>query len=133
MQFRDDINGLRAWAVAAVVLFHFGIPGFTGGFVGVDVFFVISGFLMTRIITEGLESRAAGGQFTILRFYLARALRIVPALLVLCATVLSIGWAVVPEDDFRILARHVASSAAFVSNMTYWHEAGYFDTSSIDK
>lgn len=67
--FRHDINGLRAWAVIAVVLFHFGVPGFVGGFVGVDVFFVISGFLMTQIIVSGIES----GNFSLWRFYLARA------------------------------------------------------------
>ena len=79
--FRYDINGLRAWAVVAVVLYHFGVPGFAGGFVGVDVFFVISGFLMTGIIITGLER----GNFSLWGFYLARARRIIPALLVLCA------------------------------------------------
>lgn len=78
--FRHDINGLRAWAVMAVVLYHFGVPGFAGGFVGVDVFFVISGFLMTSIIISGLEQ----GRFSLWGFYLARARRIIPALLVLC-------------------------------------------------
>ena len=133
MTFRPDINGLRAWAVVAVVLFHFGIPGFSGGFVGVDVFFVISGFLMTRIISDGLMRRATGGDFSILRFYLSRALRIVPALLVLCMVVLLIGWTIMPQADFRILVRHVVASVTFVSNMTYWRESGYFAASSLDK
>ena len=86
--FRDDINGLRAWAVAAVVLFHFGLPGLRGGFVGVDVFFAISGFLMTGIVVKALER----GRFSVWEFYLARARRIVPALAVLCAVLLAAGW-----------------------------------------
>lgn len=75
--FRRDINGLRAWAVIAVVLYHFGIVGFGGGFVGVDVFFVISGFLMTGIISRGLQ----GGNFSVWSFYWDRGKRIAPALI----------------------------------------------------
>ena len=80
--FRHDINGLRAWAVLAVVFYHFGVPGFSGGFIGVDVFFVISGFLMTAIIVNGLER----GNFSLWSFYLARARRIIPALIALWST-----------------------------------------------
>lgn len=87
-QFRNDINGLRAWAVIAVVLYHFNIPGFTGGFIGVDIFFVISGFLMTGIIVSGLETN----NFSLWNFYLARARRIIPPLLVLCSALLIFGW-----------------------------------------
>ena len=72
--FRADINGLRAWAVVAVVLYHFGVPGLSGGFVGVDVFFVISGLLMTGIIIEALQAE----RFSLVKFYLARARRILP-------------------------------------------------------
>ena len=86
--FRRDINGLRAWAVVAVVLYHFHVPGFNGGFVGVDVFFVISGFLMSGIVVKGLEQ----ARFSVVGFYIARARRIVPALLGLCAFLLSVGW-----------------------------------------
>lgn len=127
--FRKDINGLRAWAVVAVVLFHFGVPGFAGGFVGVDVFFVISGFLMTQIIFKGLE----GGSFSVWSFYLARAKRIVPALLVLCAVLLLAGWFVLPAPDYRPLGTHALTSVLFASNIQYWREAGYFDTTSHDK
>ena len=74
--FRKDINGLRAWAVVAVVLFHFGVPGLSGGFIGVDVFFVISGFLMTTIIIKKLENPQQ--RFSVWDFYLARAKRIAP-------------------------------------------------------
>src|SRR6478609_8608903 len=82
--FRNDINALRAWAVLAVVFYHFGVPGFSGGFVGVDVFFVISGFLMTGIIVRGLENKS----FSLPEFYFARIRRILPGLAALCAVVL---------------------------------------------
>lgn len=127
--FRHDINGLRAWAVLAVVLYHFGVPGFGGGFVGVDVFFVISGFLMTGIIVSGLER----GTFSLWGFYLARARRIIPALLVLCLTLLILGWFWLPSADYKVLGTHAATALAFVSNMQFWREAGYFDTASHEK
>lgn len=129
MTFRPDIAGLRAWAVLAVVLFHFGIPGFSGGFAGVDIFFTISGYLMAHIIVRGLEK----GQFSIWGFYLARARRIVPALLVLCAVLLALGWFVLPATDYRPLGMHALTSVLFASNIQYWREAGYFDAASHDK
>ncbi|MGL4937022.1 acyltransferase family protein [Shewanella sp.] len=127
--FRHDINGLRAWAVVAVVLYHFGVPGFAGGFVGVDVFFVLSGFLMTGIIISGLER----GNFSLWDFYLARARRIIPALLVLCASLLILGWFWLPNTDYKMLAGHVGTAVAFVSNLKFWREAGYFDAASHEK
>lgn len=127
--FRHDINGLRAIAVVAVVLYHFGIPGFSGGFVGVDVFFVISGFLMTGIIVSGLER----DNFSLWGFYLARARRIVPALLMLCTSLLILGWFWLPSLDYKQLATHTATALAFVSNLKFWAEAGYFDSASHDK
>lgn len=75
-RFRSDINGLRTWTVVAVILYHFSLPGLVGGFIGVDVFFVLSGFLMTGIVLRGLER----GDFSRAAFYLARARRIVPGL-----------------------------------------------------
>ncbi|QGH60148.1 acyltransferase family protein [Serratia proteamaculans] len=127
--FRHDINGLRAWAVIAVVLFHFGIPGFAGGFVGVDVFFVISGFLMTQIIVTGLET----GKFSIWRFYLARARRIIPALLALCLTLLVLGWFFLTTVDYSTLSKHVLVAILFISNVKFWKESGYFDAASHEK
>jgi peptidoglycan/LPS O-acetylase OafA/YrhL len=124
--FRHDINGLRAWAVLAVVFYHFGVPGFKGGFVGVDVFFVISGFLMTAIIVKGLEH----GNFSLWSFYLARARRILPALVVLCIALLIAGWFWLPTADYRVLATNVITALTFVSNLKFWREAGYFDISS---
>lgn len=127
--FRLDINGLRAWAVAAVILYHFGIPGLEGGFVGVDVFFVISGFLMTGIIVQGLER----DRFSLVAFYLARAKRIAPALLVLCAALLTLGWFTLPSLDYRTLATQAVFSSLFLSNIKFWTEAGYFDAASHEK
>lgn len=128
-EFRADINGLRAWAVIVVVLYHFEVPFFQGGFVGVDVFFVISGYLMTQIISRGLETR----RFSLLQFYLSRARRILPALLVLCVTLLVVGWKFLLATDYRLLANHVISSLGFFSNFKYWRESGYFDPSSHEK
>jgi peptidoglycan/LPS O-acetylase OafA/YrhL len=111
--FRGDVNGLRAWAVMAVILYHFGVPGFGGGFVGVDVFFVISGFLMTGIVIKGLEQ----GSFSVLAFYGARIRRIVPALLGLCFFLLVLGYAVLSPPDYKTLATHALSAISFVSNL----------------
>ena len=129
MQFREDINGLRAIAVIAVVLFHFNSSWIPGGFAGVDVFFVISGFLMTGIIFKGLEQE----NFSILRFYVARANRIIPALAILCIVLLILGWFYLTPQDYKALGKHAASSVAFVSNVTYWLESGYFDALSSEK
>ncbi|MDO9146304.1 MAG: acyltransferase family protein [Hydrogenophaga sp.] len=126
------MNGLRAWAVVAVVLFHFGVPGFGGGFVGVDVFFVISGFLMTGIVVRGLE-RGGSPWFFMASFYMARARRILPALIVLCAVLLALGWWVLMPLDYKALGTHVAFSLVFLSNIKFWREAGYFDAASHEK
>ena len=129
MQFRKDINGLRAIAVIAVVLFHFNASWMPGGFAGVDVFFVISGFLMTGIIFRGTEQE----NFSILKFYVARANRIVPALAVLCLVLLVFGWFYLTPLDYKALGKHVASSMGFISNVIYWRESGYFDAASHEK
>jgi peptidoglycan/LPS O-acetylase OafA/YrhL len=123
--FRKDINGLRAWAVLSVVLYHFGVKGFGGGFVGVDIFFVISGFLMTRIIVEGLES--GSNSFSVWKFYIARAVRIVPALFFLCSVLLIVGWFCLTPIEYSTLGRHVVSAIGFFSNYTFFKEVGYFD------
>ena len=127
--FRADINGLRAWAVVAVVLYHFGVPGLSGGFVGVDVFFVISGLLMTGIIIEALQAE----QFSLVKFYLARARRILPALLVLCVVLLLLGWFFLMPAEYQNLGRHARDSLLFSSNLRYLRESGYFDVGSHEK
>ncbi|MDG1579400.1 acyltransferase family protein [Pseudomonas sp. GOM6] len=130
MRFRADINGLRAWAVAVVVLFHFDVPGFSGGFVGVDVFFVISGFLMTGIIVRGLRQHER--PFSLLAFYLARARRILPALAVLCATLLLLGWPWLPATEYAALGQQAVAALGFFSNILFWREAGYFTRDAHD-
>lgn len=129
MEFRKDINGLRAVAVIAVVLYHFGLTGFNGGFSGVDVFFVLSGFLMASIILGKLEKN----RFSLKEFYLSRARRIVPALTVLCATLLVLGWIWLPATDYAQLAKQSSSSLLFLSNFLFRSEAGYFDVLSQNK
>jgi peptidoglycan/LPS O-acetylase OafA/YrhL len=127
--FRTDINGLRAYAVLGVLLYHAGIAGFGGGFAGVDVFFVLSGYLMTAIIWQRLEQ----DRFSLAGFYLDRARRIVPALLAVCAALLVFGWFWLPPMDYARLGEHAAGSASFVSNFIYKGEEGYFDAPSRDK
>ena len=123
MQFRKNINALRALAVLSVVLFHFRIPGFAGGFAGVDVFFVISGFLMTGIIFAGLQQQ----RFSLLGFYASRARRIIPALLTLCVALLIFGYVYLPLDDFRETIRTIKSSLLFSSNFLFARDGNYFD------
>jgi len=127
--YRVDINGLRAWAVLAVVLYHFSVPGFSGGFAGVDVFFVISGFLMAKIIYTGLDS----GGFSLWNFYFSRARRIWPALIVLCCVLLVVGWYILMPLEYQALGKHARDSLLFSSNLRYLGEAGYFDAASSGK
>ena len=129
LRYRRDIDGLRALAVGAVVAFHAAPSALTGGFVGVDIFFVISGFLITSI----LAAEIAEGEFSIARFYARRVKRIFPALgLVLFAT-LAAGWLFLLADEYAQLGRHVAGGAGFVSNLVLWSEADYFDNASVTK
>lgn len=129
MEFRKDIHGLRAVALLAVLLYHFKVPGFNGGFAGVDIFFVISGFFMTGIIMRGL----AAGDFSLAGFYWSRTRRIAPALLVVCAAVLVAGWFCAPPADYTQLGLHAASAVTYVSNFVFKGEDGYFDILSQDK
>lgn len=129
MNFRYDINGLRAYAVIAVVLFHFNPAWLSGGFAGVDVFFVISGYLMTRIIV----GRYDAAKLSVWNFYLDRGRRIIPALAFLCGVLISYGiWKLSPIGLMQ-LAKHIIGSLLFISNGMYWLESGYFDASSHTK
>lgn len=128
--FRFDINALRALAVIAVLLFHFDHNLFPGGFVGVDIFFVISGYLMTAIILKGLNQ----GNFSLLRFYKMRAKRIVPALVAVCAACLLFGFCNFGTISFELLSRHIRDSLLFISNFTYLREStDYFGAEAFSK
>lgn len=127
--YRRDIDGLRAVAILCVVIFH-AFPGvLPGGFVGVDVFFVISGFLISRIIFSGL----AAGSFEFSSFYAHRVKRIAPALVVVLMTCFAFGWLVLLPDEFKQLGKHIAAGAGFFQNFMLWSEAGYFDKASALK
>lgn len=129
MKFRSDINGLRAIALIAVVLFHFNPSIAPGGFAGVDIFFVISGFLMTGIIFKGLNTDT----LNLAEFYLCRANRIIPPLAALCFILLFFTWFMLPPLDYLNLGKHAASSITFLSNLIYFNESGYFDASAREK
>jgi peptidoglycan/LPS O-acetylase OafA/YrhL len=127
--YRPDIDGLRAVAVIAVVLYH-GWPNyFPGGFIGVDIFFVISGYLITSIIVADLEQ----GRFSILDFYSRRIRRIFPALLLVLAATIGFGWLILLPAEFRQTGLHVAAGGSFISNLLLWRESGYFDNAAITK
>jgi peptidoglycan/LPS O-acetylase OafA/YrhL len=127
--YRADIDGLRAVAVLAVVGFHTYPALFPGGFVGVDVFFVISGYLITGILLDNLRER----RFSFLEFYRRRIQRIFPALLVVLAACLAAGWCLLMPDEFQDVARHALASAGFFSNWLLWHRNFYFDTGADTK
>jgi peptidoglycan/LPS O-acetylase OafA/YrhL len=127
--YRPDIDGLRAIAVLSVVFFHAFPSVLTGGFVGVDVFFVISGFLITGILYR--ESQL--GQVSLKSFYSKRVRRIFPALLLVLVFSLVIGWIALTSDEYTQLTRHGAAGAAFLSNVVFWRESGYFDNPAETK
>lgn len=127
--FRYDINGLRAWAVIAVMLYHFKIPFFNGGFIGVDVFFVISGFLMTKIIMTGIDNK----NFSIINFYLARAKRIIPALVILCVVTLIVGYLFLTISEYTKMAESVRSAVMFKSNLLFKSQFNYFDDIALNR
>jgi peptidoglycan/LPS O-acetylase OafA/YrhL len=122
-QYRSDIDGLRAFAVLSVVLFH-AFPEFiTGGFIGVDVFFVISGFLISTIIFEKLDQ----GSFSFTDFYARRVRRIFPALILVLVTSFILGWCILFVSEYKQLGKHIAGGAGFIANFILWSESSYFD------
>jgi len=126
LTYRSDIDGLRAIAVISVVLFHAFPNILKGGFIGVDVFFVISGFLISSILFENIENN----RFNILNFYKKRILRIFPALIIVLLTCLVFGYFILFEDEYKNLGKHIAGGVSFISNIILWREAGYFDSSA---
>jgi peptidoglycan/LPS O-acetylase OafA/YrhL len=119
---RPDIDGLRALAIVPVVLYHVGAPGCFGGFVGVDVFFVISGYLITGILVRELER----GGISLRDFYRRRVLRIFPALFAMLAVCAVVAWATMLPGEFSAFARSTFATALFSSNLFFWRESGYF-------
>ena len=126
---RQDIDGLRAVAVLCVIAHHIAPGAVPGGFVGVDIFFVISGFLVTRLIDEAMHA----GRFRYVEFIWKRCRRIVPALIALLIGTLVMGACVLTGPELVGLARHVAAGSISASNLLLWHEVGYFDTSAALK
>lgn len=126
LAYRPDIDGLRSIAIISVVIFHAFSGLLPGGFIGVDIFFVISGFLISSIIFRSLQR----GDFSFVDFYLHRINRIFPALVVVLAACYAIGWFQLIPDEFKQLGKHMAASAGFIQNFVLWKESGYFDTAS---
>ncbi|SHH18264.1 Peptidoglycan/LPS O-acetylase OafA/YrhL, contains acyltransferase and SGNH-hydrolase domains [Cognatiyoonia sediminum] len=129
MKYHPEIDGLRTVAVAPVILFHAGFSGFGGGYVGVDVFFVISGFLITSILISDLEQ----GTFSILKFYERRMRRILPALFVVVLACIPFAWVWLLPSAFKDFSQSVAAVGLFASNFLFWFEVDYFDTSAERK
>lgn len=126
MRYRAEVDGLRALAVVPVILFHAGLGLFSGGFVGVDVFFVISGYLITTIIINELDQ----GKFSIINFYERRARRILPALFFVILVTLPFAWMWLTPRDMKDFSQSLIAVATFSSNILFLVESGYFDTSA---
>lgn len=126
LQYRPDVDGLRAVAVLFVVGFHVFPEMIEGGFIGVDIFFVISGFLITSILLKSISDSS----FSLLDFYGRRVRRIFPALLTVLLACILFGWFVLMPDEYKQLGAHAAGGAAFVANFVLWNEAGYFDSAA---
>lgn len=124
MNYRPDIDGLRALAIAPVVLYHAYGPFLPGGFVGVDIFFVISGYLISLLVKKEIESST----FSLAKFYERRARRILPALIVMMSVVLAFGLVSLPPAHLAELSSSTASAALFFSNIHFWTSIGYFST-----
>lgn len=124
--YRPEIDGLRAVAVLPVILFHSGLHVFSGGFVGVDVFFVISGYLITSIILAEMMA----GTFSIVTFYERRARRILPSLFVMMLVSLPLAWLILDPPDFKYFSKSLVAVPLFSSNLLFWLESGYFDAAA---
>ena len=127
--YRPDIDGLRAIAILSVVLYH-AFPGLIpGGFVGVDIFFVISGYLITSILLKNLEA----GRYSIKAFYARRIRRLFPALGLVLVFCLLLGWLVLTPEEYEWLGKHTSGGVGFIANFMFWKEAGYFDAAADTK
>jgi peptidoglycan/LPS O-acetylase OafA/YrhL len=122
LSYRPDVDGLRAVAVGLVILYHYHLGPLSGGFIGVDVFFVISGYLITSILWDEISN----DRFSIVRFYQRRARRILPPLIIVIATTLILGWFVLLPEDYAALGRQALSAMVGVSNVLFWLTTDYF-------
>ena len=129
LSYRPDIDGLRGLAIFLVVIFHAFPDLLAGGYVGVDVFFVISGFLITSVITKNLQDKT----FSFLEFYGSRVKRLFPALILVLVACYGLGWFTLYATEFAQLNKHILASSLFVLNLVLWFESGYFDMSSLTK
>ena len=129
MKYRPEIDGLRALAVTPVILFHAGFKYFSGGFVGVDVFFVISGYLITAILIEDIES----GRFNILSFYERRVRRILPALFFVMLVCIPLAWMWMLPAQMKDFSQSLVAVSLFASNILFWQESGYFSAAALEK
>lgn len=128
-EYRPDIDGLRAIAVMAVILFHAGFTSLGGGFVGVDVFFVISGYLITKKLTEEM----ATDRFSFSGFYVGRFRRLFPAFFVVTAATFLFGMAILSPTDMSDLSESTIYAVLYLSNWYFWSNLGYFDTDAGTK
>ena len=126
MKYRTEIDGLRALAVMPVILFHAGFELFSGGFVGVDVFFVISGYLITTILIEDIENK----RFSIVNFYERRARRILPALFFVMLVSIPFAWMLLSDAALNKFGNGLIGVSLFLSNLVFWRQQGYFDESA---
>lgn len=124
MQYRPEIDGLRTIAVSTVVLFHAGLSWMAGGYVGVDIFFVISGYLITTILLREMQE----GRYSLLTFYERRARRILPALFVVLIACSVAAWLLLPQSGFHDFSKSLVATVFFASNLLFWRDTGYFAT-----
>ncbi|MGJ5195402.1 acyltransferase family protein [Bradyrhizobium sp. HKCCYLRH1030] len=129
LEYRPDIDWLRAVAVVSVIGFHYELPGFGGGFVGVDIFFVISGYVISRLIWTGIQSDS----FSFIEFYERRARRLLPALYLMIVVTAMVAWFLAPPGDYRMFFGSAISTVLFSSNVFFWSQTGYFDLPTIGK
>lgn len=126
MKYRADIDGIRAIAVMVVILFHYHVAGFSGGYVGVDIFFVLSGYLISTIIFDHFQN----DKFSFINFYFRRIRRLFPVYVVVMLATFAVAYATMLPRDFREFGQSLLASTVYVSNVLFYMEAGYFDTAS---
>ena len=133
LRYRADIDGLRAVAVLGVVIYHAFPQNLPGGFVGVDIFFVISGYLISGILYKGVRQGGFSPSSFFLEFYARRIRRLFPALIAVLLLCLGYGYFILLGDEYRQMGKHVAAGTLFIQNMVFWKESGYWDVASTLK